>query len=53
MAVKVVRAVDRYTASAMIEAKILEKIKEKGGTQNYVVELKDQFTHVSHEGKDG
>jgi hypothetical protein len=45
VAVKVVRAVERYTDSAKIEAKILCDIKKEGGCQNFIVDLKDFFTH--------
>ena len=45
VAVKVVRAVDRYTSSAKIEAKILFDIKSKGGSSKNIVELKDTFIH--------
>jgi len=41
VAVKVVRAVSRYTDSAKIEAKILYDIKNKGGCDKNIVELKD------------
>ena len=37
VAVKVVRAVERYTDSAKIEAKILCDIKKEGGCQNFIV----------------
>ena len=47
MAIKVVRAVERYAHSAKIESNILTDIKNKGGCQNYIVELQDYFIHTS------
>ena len=42
---KVVRAVERYTISAKIEANILNDIKNKGGCFNNIVDLQDYFVH--------
>jgi dual-specificity kinase len=47
VAVKVVRAVERYTHSAKIEANILNDIKIKGGCTQNLVDLEDVFTHES------
>lgn len=47
VAVKVVRAVERYTHSAKIEANILNDIKNKGGCSQHLVDLEDVFTHES------
>lgn len=45
LAVKVIRAVPRYTDSARIEADILKDLKAKGGVTNHVVDLKHYFYH--------
>jgi serine/threonine protein kinase len=45
VAVKVIRAVKRYTESAKIEAEILNDLKKKGGDCNYIVDLKESFVH--------
>ena len=45
VAVKVIRAVKRYTESARIEVDILQDLKQKGGCENYIVELKDHFMY--------
>lgn len=45
VAVKVIRAVKRYTESAKIEAEILKDLKQRGGDCNYIVDLKDSFVH--------
>ena len=44
-AVKVVRAVKRYTESAKIEADILQDLRQKGGCQHGIVHLKEYFMH--------
>ena len=49
-AVKVIRAVPRYTESAKIEADILAYLKRKGGCDNGIVDLKDWFMHTSGNG---
>ena len=41
----------RYNESAKIEADILNKIEEKGGSQNGIVYLKEYFTHSDKEGE--
>ena len=51
VAVKVVRAVERYTHSAKIEASILNDIKNKGGCSQNIVDLQEMFTHESNEGR--
>lgn len=47
VAVKIVRAVQRYNESAKIEASILQDLKAKGGCENNIVDLKDFFEHKS------
>ena len=46
-----VRAVERYTHSAKIEASILNDIKNKGGCSQNIVDLQEIFTHESNEGR--
>jgi len=43
--VKVVRAVQRYTESAKIEADILQDLRRQGGCQRGIVNLKEFFMH--------
>lgn len=45
VAVKVIRAVKRYTESARIEADILNDLKRQGGCDLNIVELKEYFMH--------
>ena len=47
VAVKIVRGVARYAESAQIEAKILRDLKQKGGCDQNIVDLKDYFDHKS------
>ncbi len=42
-----VRAVERYSKSAKIEADILKDIKKRGGCSKHIVDLKDEFIHES------
>ena len=46
-AVKVVRAVARYTESAKFEATILKDLHTKGGCERGIVYLKETFTNKS------
>ena len=49
-AVKVIRAVARYTDSARIEVDILEDMKRRGGCEKGIVYLKDYFIHEDSDG---
>lgn len=48
---QVIRAVKRYNESAKIEAEILQKIQEKGGSKHGIVYLKEYFIHTDSEGE--
>jgi dual-specificity kinase len=48
VAIKIIRAVPRYTESARIEAEILNDLKRKGGCERNIVDLKEYFTHYSN-----
>lgn len=41
------RAVERYSRSAKIEADILKEIKKRGGCSQFIVDLLDEFMHES------
>jgi dual-specificity kinase len=44
-ALKIIRAVKRYNASAKIETKILNDVRDKGGAENHLVLLHESFMH--------
>ena len=44
-AVKVVRAVQRYTESAKFEAQIMDDLQKQGGCNRGIVYQKEWFTH--------
>jgi dual-specificity kinase len=48
-AVKVIRAVERYTESARIEIDILNDMKKQGGCQQGIVYLKEWFIYEDTE----
>lgn len=50
-AVKVIRAVPRYTESAKTEAEILRDLQKQGGCERGVVYLKEYFMHRSIDSK--
>ena len=49
-AVKVIRAVQRYSDSARIEVEILEDMKRRGGCDKGIVYLKEYFIHEDTDG---
>ena len=50
-ACKIIRAVDRYTESAKIEAQILTDIREKRGDQRGIVYMHDHFKERKSDGQ--